>query len=390
VIDAAGAAWSTEEEGGGGAGGGGGGGCGGSGGGGGGSGAAQSGLAPIFIAPGSPFSFAVQAKVPEKKRRLHRPDVVKRLAQGAEEFERRKAAKALGKTINKEHALYHVSYGMMLGIYASVTSSTVSATETLGKLQLDDLMAVRKLVFPPAGTPLTPPHHLPGTFKFKDFAPAVFHSLRERFEVDQKLYLTSLGGACEYIEFNSNSKSGSFFFYSHDGKFMIKTQSKTESKFLRRILAHYYQHVMTNPMTYVTRFFGMHRIKMPHLGRTIYFVVMQSVFHGDYPMVEMYDLKVRRAFETRAARHALAPAHPPPLPFSFPRSPNSLRRAPRWAAQRPKRSARRASGACGKTATSRRREKCLRWARSGGARFSTSSRWTPRFWNLCKSWTTRC
>ena len=35
----------------------------------------------------------------------------------------------------------------------------------------------------------TPPHptplKLPGAFKFKDYAPAVFHSLRERFAVDQ-------------------------------------------------------------------------------------------------------------------------------------------------------------------------------------------------------------
>ena len=218
--------------------------------------------------------------------------------------------------------VYHLSFGMMLGIYTSVTSSTVSATETLGKLQLDDLMAVRKLVFPPLGSPETPPHHLPGTFKFKDYAPAVFHSLRERFHVDQKLYLTSLGGAYEYIEFNSNSKSGSFFFYSHDGKFMIKTQSKAESKFLRRILAHYYQHVMTNPMTYVTRFFGMHRIKMPHVGRTIHFVVMQSVFHGDYPMAEMFDLKVRVAVCVCGARARCAP--PPPLcPLSAAHAPHA-------------------------------------------------------------------
>ncbi len=155
-------------------------------------------------------------------------------------------------------------------------------------------MKVRKLVFPPEGSPQTPPHKLPKPFKFKDYAPKVFHHLRERFNIDQSHYLNSLGGAYEYIEFNSNSKSGSFFFYSHDGKFMIKTQSKAESKFLRRILAHYYQvtlvdslthncslrfivqYVMNNPNTYITRFYGMHRIKMPHIRRKIHFVVMQA------------------------------------------------------------------------------------------------------------------
>jgi 1-phosphatidylinositol-4-phosphate 5-kinase len=248
---------------------------------------------PISFAPGSPLDLALQAKVPERRKRLHRPAVVKRLAIGADEFKRRAEAKALGKIIDKKHSQYHVSYGMMLGIYCSVVGSSSEATATLGRLQLDDLMAVRKLVFAPGGSSLTPPHPLPRAFKFKDYAPNVFHSLRERFSIDQTAYLQSLGGACEYIEFSSNSKSGSFFFYSHDGKFMIKTQSKRESKFLRRILAHYYQHIMTNPLTYLTRFYGMHRIKMPHLSKTIYFVVMQSVFYGDVAMTRMYDIKVR-------------------------------------------------------------------------------------------------
>ena len=34
----------------------------------------------------------------------------------------------------------------------------------------------------------------------------------------QAQYMASLGGAYSFIEFNSNSKSGAFFFYSHDGE----------------------------------------------------------------------------------------------------------------------------------------------------------------------------
>ena len=36
-------------------------------------------------------------------------------------------------------------------------------------------------------------------------------------------------GDFNYIEVIANSKSGQFFFYSHDGKYMIKTQTKEES-----------------------------------------------------------------------------------------------------------------------------------------------------------------
>jgi len=41
------------------------------------------------------------------------------------------------------------------------------------------------------------------SFKFKDYGPKVFHHLRQRFAIDQHHYLNSLGGAYEYIEFNS-------------------------------------------------------------------------------------------------------------------------------------------------------------------------------------------
>ncbi len=55
-------------------------------------------------------------------------------------------------------------------------------------------------------------------FCVQDYSPLVFHYIRKHFHVDDSDYLLSLGGAYEYIEFISNSKSGQFFFYSHDGE----------------------------------------------------------------------------------------------------------------------------------------------------------------------------
>jgi hypothetical protein len=53
------------------------------------------------------------------------------------------------------------------------------------------------------------------------------------------------------------------------GRFMIKTQTPEENKFLRKILPHYYQYVSLNPDTLLTRFYGMHRVKMRHLKRKV-------------------------------------------------------------------------------------------------------------------------
>jgi len=74
--------------------------------------------------------------------------------------------------------------------------------------------------------------------------------------------MNSVCGDFNFIQFIANSRSGQFFFYSHDGKYMIKTQTKQENKFLRRILPHYFRHMAANPDSLVCRFYGMHRVKM--------------------------------------------------------------------------------------------------------------------------------
>ncbi len=140
-----------------------------------------------------------------------------------------------------------------------------------------------------AGENPTPPHGLSETFEFKDYAPVVFSKIRSRFDVDTADYLSSLAGNVQYTEFISNSKSGQFFFFSYDQKYMIKSQSKQESKFLRRIMPHYFQHVMHNPETYMTRFYGMHRVNLPPYA--VHFVIMANVFYTKNDIHIMYDLK---------------------------------------------------------------------------------------------------
>lgn len=126
----------------------------------------------------------------------------------------------------------------------------------------------------------------------QSYAPKVFHHLRKRFGIANQQYAACVGGMYDYIEFNSNAKSGSFFFFSHDGRFMIKTMTKEESKFLRRILPHYYVHAQQNPETFLCRFYGMHRVDMPHLKKSVYFLVMHSVTDsGDTVMTKTFDLK---------------------------------------------------------------------------------------------------
>jgi hypothetical protein len=105
------------------------------------------------------------------------------------------------------------------------------------------------------------------------------------------MILCDLIGDYNYLEFISNSKSGQFFFYSHDGKYMLKTQTKEENKFMRRVLPSYYKYMMDNPHSLLVRILDMYRIEMYHLRRKVHFVVMTSVFDSPAKIHSIYDLK---------------------------------------------------------------------------------------------------
>lgn len=127
-------------------------------------------------------------------------------------------------------------------------------------------------------------------FKFKDYAPWVFRRLRAKFRLDPADYLMSLTSKYILSELGSPGKSGSFFYFSRDYKYIIKTIHHSEHKLLRKILPEYYRHVEKNPNTLVSQFYGLHRVKMAY-GRKIHFVVMNNLFPPHRDIHETFDLK---------------------------------------------------------------------------------------------------
>lgn len=122
---------------------------------------------------------------------------------------------------------------------------------------------------------------------FKDFAPEVFRRLREEANITSASYRTSLQQTTK--ERVSEGKSGAFFYFTEDRKYVVKTLREEERKFLLSILPLYYAFVKRNPNTFMTRFFGCHGVTM--YGKTVYFVVMQSVFDSNCQIHERFDLK---------------------------------------------------------------------------------------------------
>ena len=119
---------------------------------------------------------------------------------------------------------------------------------------------------------------------------SVLRTLRKLFKVDPADYMISICGNDALRELSSPGKSGSFFYLTNDDRYMIKTMKKSEVKVsfhvyllvvpemnsarnlscylgfmvkvLLRMLSAYYNHVRAFENTLVTKFYGLHCVKL--------------------------------------------------------------------------------------------------------------------------------
>mmetsp|Transcript_29118 Transcript_29118/g.51172 ORF Transcript_29118/g.51172 Transcript_29118/m.51172 type:complete len:579 (+) Transcript_29118:184-1920(+) len=198
----------------------------------------------------------------------------------------------------KNHPEFELTFDMQIGIrhvigmeQGGVMGNTSHWSHT--HPMLEDFEETISLEFPREGSnkqPFTPPHSS-RDFDFKSYAPKIFHRIRDRFGINNIKFITSVCGNFEYLSFKTNSKSGQFFFYSHDKRYMLKTMTRKECSLLMKILPSYYQHVMENPNTLLCRFYGMHRVKPAGKMRSFHFLIMESVFDTSLEIHQIFDLK---------------------------------------------------------------------------------------------------
>ncbi|CAI2383036.1 unnamed protein product [Moneuplotes crassus] len=140
-------------------------------------------------------------------------------------------------------------------------------------------------------------------FTFTDYAPKVFEEFRKIDGISNEDYAKALGPSniFKYIwsnnlstfkELCSTGKSGSLFYYTEDGKYMLKTIHKAEFTKMKAILKKYYIHLKECPNSVINRFYGLHKINYVENGksREQYLVIMNNLF-GHYEVDCRYDLK---------------------------------------------------------------------------------------------------
>ncbi|KAG5421365.1 hypothetical protein I9W82_000455 [Candida metapsilosis] len=186
-----------------------------------------------------------------------------------------------------EGETYKVLYCMLTGIRVAVSYKAMG----VHKLTSTDFSQVQKFTFQDNDT-ITPASNY--DFRFYDYAPQVFRWLRDQFNIDQANYLISITGQLIVSQIKSEGKSGSFFYFSKDKVYIIKTLRYNEFKFLQQILASYVDHVGKNKDTLISQFYGLHRVKVrtsKGKSRTHHFVIMNNLFPPNAILSQTYDLK---------------------------------------------------------------------------------------------------
>ncbi|CDO97548.1 unnamed protein product [Coffea canephora] len=186
------------------------------------------------------------------------------------------------------HRRYYLMLNLQLGIRYTVGKITPVPAREVRSSDFGERARIR-MYFPRKGSQFTPPHYSID-FYWKDYCPMVFRNLREMFKLNAAEYMMSICGDDGLRELSSPGKSGSIFFLSGDDRFVIKTLKRSELKVFLRMLPRYYRHVSQHENTLITKFFGLHRIKLKH-GKKVRFVVMGNMFCTELRIHRRYDLK---------------------------------------------------------------------------------------------------
>lgn len=101
-----------------------------------------------------------------------------------------------------------------------------------------------------------------------EFAPDIFAHLRHIDGFTNKNLSVSLDPELDanivsiFKAGEGMGKSGSFFFFSHDGEFLIKTMTQGDFNAFKKIFIYYFEHVNTQERSLLARIYGIYSVQM--------------------------------------------------------------------------------------------------------------------------------
>jgi hypothetical protein len=128
-----------------------------------------------------------------------------------------------------------------------------------------------------------------------EYQPEIFDDLRKNDNITDNIMIRAFSPSKNRSAIDkmseSKGKSGSFFFYSHDRKFIIKTITAEERETLLNVLNKYYKYVKEHEQTLITKIYGIYTLVIRNAS-SVNVILMQNLF-GCSPIhiQRMFDLK---------------------------------------------------------------------------------------------------
>mmetsp|Transcript_6498 Transcript_6498/g.15432 ORF Transcript_6498/g.15432 Transcript_6498/m.15432 type:complete len:479 (-) Transcript_6498:33-1469(-) len=221
-----------------------------------------------------------------------------------------------GNLINEEHSRYIFAVAAMFGIHVVTLCHQIcvkATTTALGNACFAELFerTFPRLSYteclqnscytyriPPEGSAYSPPTgtltrgQLDVTYFLDDFCPQLFSQVRGLCGISNDQYIWSICRPdVEFVEFCASSRSGEFFLFSHDGRYLLKTAKRFEAEALLRMLPDMVERFESCPESLLGRYLGLYRVYGDEINFDVLFFVMQSVTQHSLPIHSTYDLK---------------------------------------------------------------------------------------------------
>lgn len=140
-------------------------------------------------------------------------------------------------------------------------------------------------------------YSLTDTVKVTEYSPNIFGFLRSQDGISLEDIQTSLDPLSNLSAISnageSQGKSGSFFFFSGDKRFIIKTMTTSDLSTFKKVFKKYVRHVCQYQDSLIARIYGVYTIKMQDM-EPINVVLMENTkrtYSDDTTLLYVFDLK---------------------------------------------------------------------------------------------------
>lgn len=127
-----------------------------------------------------------------------------------------------------------------------------------------------------------------------EYAPDVFAFLRKKDGYDNNVLYESLdpekNKSMVFKAGESQGKSGSFFFFSKDQRFIIKTMTEDDFNAFQRIQKAYFARVCRSDESLLARVYGIYSVKMED-QKPVKLIIMENGMRGARDHLGVFDLK---------------------------------------------------------------------------------------------------